>query len=156
MFSRLESSFSLTGASERSNSLPKTSFHFSMRRFWSCIEITTLSQLIIYNQSPFHCKQNIDFQSRKHRDLLHKPRCFLDWNQAFRFQWTESRGRRSFYPDRKCFETTSTIDYYLPYSGVTRHSVGGLATTLKLTKMSTFKEFFVKYEKINVGSIILI
>ena len=37
-----------------------------------------------------HWKQNIDFQSRKHWDLLHKPRCFLDWKSIFCFQWTET------------------------------------------------------------------
>ena len=42
----------------------------------------------VRRQSPVHWKQNIDFQSRKNRDLLHKPRCCLDWKSMFCFQWT--------------------------------------------------------------------
>ena len=44
--------------------------------------------LTINDLSPVHWKQNIDIKSRKHRDLLHKPRCFLDWKSMFCFQWT--------------------------------------------------------------------
>ena len=38
--------------------------------------------------SPVHIKQNIDFESRKHRGLCSKSRFFLDWKSMFRFQWT--------------------------------------------------------------------